>query len=1730
MGLRSYMEQWDPLHQSRTDGGELVSHRYGPNFAKLPLLPYERTLIHTLGMTEDEYWDYLLWVQRKNTAKILENQITAGPALVPTLISLAIGVLFTAVGALLTPKPKALNTKQKQIIQKTGDNEKGRQRYSPTYGFDSLTELGEYGSPIPIHFAQYLGQSSRETELGRLPINKNKWMCNEYIRYVESPFYCGSVVVSPLLVWSRLYSLGKGQLFQGIYVIGDKLWAGDSTNSDTGEREGFPDLKGIWIGNNTLDKVSEGNFAFYYDSISGESQSGRISDVNIVYGTQYDPESGNPYVAPAIKKYRDRPEPFPAPVCDMDDASGFSMTYTLQNQSQFGCFSPIMNGTDRRPPWRVISVPESLEDEARETPQEERKKISGDELRMAGSGRGYGRKMGLTEWGKKKDDLSQVNTKRSDPRKRQKVNSGEFIRFEIDRDEYDEDTYDWDVSVEDLTNESDAERQAADEALQIGEEFMIHASRFRVVERSEDVYELEEKGMHAILECIESRRTDRGIGFVNRDYFEANICDDDEQISIYQTQHVPSDWDPLVRYNIASFRNIRRPEVTEIGIRSQVWAQMNGMCNFPTIPTVTELNKYDDKNIQWSNGVQSQYFTRFSFFELHVRNINTKNPSNPGTWKRVKAVFAIKGETPVDQYNYIRLKPKDIDRYEYRMYPLSGSFASLASENPNSWTEDDVAWVLDVTKGNEFKFTREVDGVTEFEICSTGYLVSISCCLTSPLMLGKKSKDPYNTKWCPQSYCDGKNGKFKDGVGNKDNYAPNVGEQLTNTCISGRCGDGAPNSYEAKIPDYVVDGFDVYCTDCGTWDEPALFSDEECETKYDFEEDFDGEITGDNYIRQTRTAAGPGASARISEIWKYNGVTIQSDSKNGSIPIQPILGTKKQGEATYSAADQVEDNGGVTSGTFTWRIKRCVTNNDGGDNGGGGSGDKNKDCAWNIWERCTQVNEGSYYSGLISRSCDSGAEHEVVYINESLKTDPIIQYPNMTTMGLSLRATRQFTALDQPRLWLPSGIKVLLLESEKLSSDYQHNGSLTRQMQVGRARAAELKTRIEGRGTVDCGDNDERIITVSANIVDDISGNSDPNNEFSKINWMVQWFKGKNRDHNARIKNPVWEDTEVRADWTDRNPHATLISGNVAKIRLPKGYGWVTCYMWPGESNTTNNSDVDNEGGLNFGPTENNGLQRSLTGVQFDSNDKIINIFAGGVDEVRNQRTDGSGNDARYTTNYTYLWSGKNNYSSEDISGGRYVYWYDINDDREQLEVLEDKCPGDSGPIGPPPFTAKINCGNGNIGSPLTCTAENCTSNKGVTYRWQRKANNFVDFEDIPLAINATYEPELDGWYRCEATCRTQTIYTNSCYVGGIDPGPPPPPPPPPESEYGPSSNYANLIYHLLLNKQKGLGQVVSSDMVDKDRMVVTAKFQKQMGLHFDGTMSEQTNLRTFASATAPFFLCNFTITNGKFTLWPVLPIAKNGKYQGEKVKIKQIFTEGNVIDGSFRINYLDADDRRSFKASMRYRICEKNQLPEERVLTTRWYDGNWSDDTEDFDMTQFCTSPEHALLAARYFMWIRNVVTHSVALQTVPEVMNGVGPGDFIKLKMDTVQICRESVASVQSGALLSASTWSDGEHEVNFWQPGMPEPATRIVTVQNNTVLEREMEGALMSTNKNDCQPYNDCDDVYQVEQVNLGEDGLVDLVATYYPCTKNGTPDLYNALFMKGRYKQEEEQPPA
>jgi hypothetical protein len=267
------------------------------------LLPYEKQLIDSLGCTEEEYKEFVRHLQHKAYARPAEydhvpdvNATGLEPFLIQALISIAVGAVLQVAAYFLTPKPKA----QRDVTQLQLGGADGASRFSPNSGFDSSQNLASYGTPVPIVFTNHIQTDST---------------------------WSGGVLIAPALVWSRMKSWGSFQVAEIVAVAGQGVMD-------------LPDRSGIFLGNNAVDGIFETDFQFYWNN--GSVASSRLRGVNLRYGQLGSPALPTP-----------QEDAFVAPTTNGANDTGFSGAFTPSNQTKFGVYSGIPNGTPYRPNWEI---------------------------------------------------------------------------------------------------------------------------------------------------------------------------------------------------------------------------------------------------------------------------------------------------------------------------------------------------------------------------------------------------------------------------------------------------------------------------------------------------------------------------------------------------------------------------------------------------------------------------------------------------------------------------------------------------------------------------------------------------------------------------------------------------------------------------------------------------------------------------------------------------------------------------------------------------------------------------------------------------------------------------------------------------------------------------------------------------------------------------------------------------------------------------------------------------------------------------------------------------------------------------------------------------------------------------------------------------------------------------------------------------------------------------------
>lgn len=1078
--------------------GELV---LGSRISSVPLLPFEHQLIDLLGITKEEYVHFSQQAALSGKVRPAEYDIIPDIRNEPVsttlaIISLAVGVASTAAAYFLRPKPAAVRDpgSQSQVGQRKLSDITGTDRFTPTYGFDSATELANYGDPIPIVFGKY-----------------------------ESQYNTGGILVTPRLVWSRMFSYGGQQAIKMLFVIGEQ--GRDARQIPQGLDA--PNLPGIFIGNGALDSLDPSQYAFYWKRNTTISGFARVKAINLLYGTRGTLSSGDP---------EDFDDVFSCPTRNSEKDTGFSSAHSLSNNSEFGCYAPIPNGTDYRVNWRIVAKPEieGRNDDPQNRIRMERTKIAGlfgyqnepgfsdpsenvnneDFFRIgqAGTGRGYSRRMGLTH-------LNGSSVPNSVGRETRYVNVGDTAIFTIARNQIPTNFYqygDAGVRVDDINGFLNQERIAADNAMQAGETFMIARTVWQVTKRKLAIWRPEDDQDQTIeLKCLEilGERASSQIGLIADEMLRADYLSDD--VGAVNNLHAGAPWYPLMRYSLGLVRNTRACDVTEIGLKSRVFQRLNGLCNFQSLPTPNQLIESEENSISITSGVISQYIQRSSFFTIQIRPAGLDESFNEYPFHVLGEQFVVVGNAPVDQYNFIRLKHPERRQYEFRFVPKNGADMRISPTT--------AKFILLNAGGS-------TENANEREVYSRGFDTPYG--RFQLYAVGKEvPKIPlqYNQEFMASPNISGasSNKTYPDSIGvyaylpdDTDNR-----EKMTDCAITDRY--GVPNFTAGRfgaffeevfgVADFSYDGEqtkEVYYDASwgitgGRWfKERWRYERERLPANHWSGRTYTWKINGRSVIDSSfgwnilsdfvisrlvstgnsfRNVPGQGTLIYAGERRRVTGTSI-SEYPVGRAQgwMEEMFGpARNYGFGEYRTRSLTGRSGGGKQIQFTARARVIYvpnhwsgTDKHWGDltydivrstpstssnwlpgdkfditftvSGGNPfrqpgttvgarfsvesvqvSFDQNPDfTADRIFEFQSQYADISFYGDLVEKSNKGQPEHTISYVNEMLANENIPNYDRLSIVGLALKAGRNFTSINQLRMWLPRGVPVTNLHPD----------------------------------------------------------------------------------------------------------------------------------------------------------------------------------------------------------------------------------------------------------------------------------------------------------------------------------------------------------------------------------------------------------------------------------------------------------------------------------------------------------------------------------------------------------------------------------------------------------------------------------------------------------------------------------------------------------------------------
>jgi len=328
---------------------------------------------------------------------------------------------------------------------------------------------------------------------------------------------------------------------------------------------------------------------------------------------------------------------------------------------------------------------------------------------------------------------------------------------------------------------------------------------------------------------------------------------------------------------------------------------------------------------------------------------------------------------------------------------------------------------------------------------------------------------------------------------------------------------------------------------------------------------------------------------------------------------------------------------------------------------------------------------------------------------------------------------------------------------------------------------------------------------------------------------------------------------------------------------------------------------------------------------------------------------------------------------------------------------------------------------------------------------------------------------------------------------------------------------FPDVLLDLMTNATYGAGDLITDEMIDLAAFEAAADWCQTRKYFFDGVQADRVNLRQWAADTAAAHLLNFGESDGKFYLRPAL--------QFTAVPIKGLFTAGNIVEGSFKLQYLEPEEREPIQVSVRYReerastdLTNPGIFPTEREVLVREASGSATDPVESIDLSDYVTSREHAIDAAKFIIRMRRIPTHAISFRTTHEgALAKFGPSDYIRVAMDETQYDEFNNGVVtDAGALVSTKPLLDDSYSVIAWDGTEGTPPADATLVVSNGGTTATPAGIVFTVKLPSTQVRT-----YQIERITPDEEGTFNIEAVHMPTNASGVLELADGFDTGGNW---------
>lgn len=255
-------------------------------------------------------------------------------------------------------------------------------------------------------------------------------------------------------------------------------------------------------------------------------------------------------------------------------------------------------------------------------------------------------------------------------------------------------------------------------------------------------------------------------------------------------------------------------------------------------------------------------------------------------------------------------------------------------------------------------------------------------------------------------------------------------------------------------------------------------------------------------------------------------------------------------------------------------------------------------------------------------------------------------------------------------------------------------------------------------------------------------------------------------------------------------------------------------------------------------------------------------------------------------------------------------------------------------------------------------------------------------------------------------------------------------------SSQGASNQIVDLSMYLfeIYKRLNGSYPDVSAPILT-DNLQDIALFCSQYSLYFNGVVSETVNIVDFISETAPYFLLSFLSNGGQYRFAPLLPLNASKQINNAALTPAATFTESEILPGSLSKSYKSAAEKTDVNAVILYRLNDPSAIGTQQTVQVRYSGVSLDAPAEQFDMTDFCSSRDHAIMYAKHYLARRRYSLHQVSFAT-PLLDSGLIPTDIIRITRQRVTSVGDNRTETEWYQITAISHQTDGTTSIQASQ----------------------------------------------------------------------------------------------